>query len=41
MCKLSDDFSDLSTHAELVSATARGRSYWETEELGQRIDIAI
>ena len=24
----------LSTHAELESATARGRSYWETGELG-------
>ena len=23
----------LSTHAELASATARGRSYWETGEL--------
>ena len=23
----------LSTHAELVSATARGRSYWETGQL--------
>ena len=31
----------LSTHAELASATARGRSYWETGELAQVQSILI